>query len=773
MNGEDESNKPEQAPLERFLPEVAKINSKCNMNDSTAMETRQISGVRVLFGPGMEVLEVTETTMTKFPSYHTECKRVNLYWDRQWSNHSIRSGDASSLLTIHSLFLCGGIQVRGKPVTTHYFPLGPGSGTLELLELPSSVTEEEIKRQIPQKLLVGAKWSTTTPKCKDSVVSTLLTALKQFGRIKDHDVETLPTMMRLTALFQNEEDARRAVEVLNQSPLPVNPQQKLTARLGYEMEINGPEEWVQKIPGHLLSSASVLRSIHHIKYSLSLDGKLRFSLRGETHEVLVEVMGWIRKLPVSDQIHERRPRSQGSTTTDKCCAICYDTTESPVITKCKHVYCGECFYNMVSSTFSIGSSKDRAVCQAPKRSNTSTALDKSICGCTLGLDELRELLKPSTYERLFIASFKSYVHRHPGKIKNCPTTNCDYIYFVREHYNQPNQHSDNPATAPHITCPHCLASICIRCQEGHAARGMTCLEFQDHLAQGAHSMARIKEEQGIKNCPTCSTFLVKDEGCNHVTCTVCDTHMCWKCLEVFTGDNAVDDVYRHLNAVHGRIDDYPPDEDYYRYDDEEENEDDDDDDDDDRWERLGYLQRVRALEFEVELLKQGAAELRERLERSEEQINRIIGNNAGAEWVDEGQGEEADIGQQEDDGDDGIRVTPEARRQGIWLERVALHENRQMNEPAQPHERRDGEGIDDIAPFLNFELAFESSAFCLGIFMAFILGVFMAVVYHHVRPAVRRIVVWFRDILWVLVILLLWIFVVICRLKKYDGQRRG
>ena len=71
-------------------------------------------------------------------------------------------------------------------------------------------------------------------------------------------------------------------------------------------------------------------------------------------------------------------------------------------------------------------------------------------------------------------------------------------------------------------------------------------------------MARIKEKQGIKNCPTCTTILVKDEGCNHVTCAMCDTHMCWKCLEVSTGINAMDRVYRHLNAEHGRIDDYPP-----------------------------------------------------------------------------------------------------------------------------------------------------------------------------------------------------------------------
>ncbi|KAI9351818.1 hypothetical protein DFJ73DRAFT_827321 [Zopfochytrium polystomum] len=50
-------------------------------------------------------------------------------------------------------------------------------------------------------------------------------------------------------------------------------------------------------------------------------------------------------------------------------------------------------------------------------------------------------------------------------------------------------------------------------------------------------------------CPTCSTPIVKDEGCMHITCIVCDTHYCYEC------GNAYDDargVYIH-SCTHDKV----------------------------------------------------------------------------------------------------------------------------------------------------------------------------------------------------------------------------
>ncbi|EGZ76366.1 hypothetical protein NEUTE2DRAFT_49270 [Neurospora tetrasperma FGSC 2509] len=715
MDGKNPSRRPGQGSLERFSSTVTENNSKDYMSGSPTMENRQISGVSVTFGPGMEVYEV-KPEMAHLPYYKAESKRVNVYWGRQFLKYTIKMNqDPSSLLTIHTLFLSGEIKVRSKLVTTQYFSSGPGSGTLELLELPPNVLLAEITSQIPPKLLGGAQWTTKQPKFIDScALRAVLLLFTKLGPLKEQEVETLPTMMRVSALFQNENDARRAVEVLNQSPLPLDPQQMLMARLEYEMVFKSPEKWVQNILEQLLSKASFARNTHQMKLVQSLDDEPHFSLSGESREVLVEAMEWVRQFPVYDQIHEDRLSPGGFITADECCVICGDTAESPVITQCKHVYCGNCFHNLCSSTFSIGSWRNRVVCQAPEPSSTSTVLDNSICGRTLGLPEIQTMVKTNTFERLLTASFKSYVQGRPHRLQNCPTTDCDYVYVVPE----PN---DNLVTAPHITCPHCLVDICTRCQKGHAARGMTCLEFQDHLAHGEHSMALAKAEQGIQDCPKCTIPLVKVQGCNHVTCPVCHTHLCWLCLEMFEGEDAAERVYRHLVVMHEGIFDEGDEDEYDEYEDDlddddvDENLDDDHDDDGDDggddddnidWEQeygFGGPEAAPVLVHLVQrllrLYRQAFGQLRREQRQAEEQ-RRNMGNAADPNLIEEGQGEQADTGQENDrDNDDDadangnnaasqedievedeqvvlpLQGAPEAIDQEVWLERVAAQEN--------------------------------------------------------------------------------------------------
>ncbi|KAJ7463682.1 hypothetical protein FB451DRAFT_1265214 [Mycena latifolia] len=60
-----------------------------------------------------------------------------------------------------------------------------------------------------------------------------------------------------------------------------------------------------------------------------------------------------------------------------------------------------------------------------------------------------------------------------------------------------------------------------------------------------------KDVAGVRTvlCPNarCGVRIMKDGGCNHVTCSVCTTHFCWVCEKTFD----VRKIYGHMFAKHG------------------------------------------------------------------------------------------------------------------------------------------------------------------------------------------------------------------------------
>jgi hypothetical protein len=54
----------------------------------------------------------------------------------------------------------------------------------------------------------------------------------------------------------------------------------------------------------------------------------------------------------------------------------------------------------------------------------------------------------------------------------------------------------------------------------------------------------------VKNCPGCKVPIERSEGCNHLTCTRCHTHICWVCMKTFPKGQG---VYDHMRVEHGGI----------------------------------------------------------------------------------------------------------------------------------------------------------------------------------------------------------------------------
>lgn len=77
-------------------------------------------------------------------------------------------------------------------------------------------------------------------------------------------------------------------------------------------------------------------------------------------------------------------------------------------------------------------------------------------------------------------------------------------------------------------------------------------------AEGREAYARVawkaKQPATYKECPGCSVMTEKTEGCNHIECD-CGSHWCWECRFMpegkVQGEEAAQQVYRHMSRVHG------------------------------------------------------------------------------------------------------------------------------------------------------------------------------------------------------------------------------
>ncbi|KAJ3792478.1 hypothetical protein GGU11DRAFT_693393 [Lentinula aff. detonsa] len=136
------------------------------------------------------------------------------------------------------------------------------------------------------------------------------------------------------------------------------------------------------------------------------------------------------------------------------------------------------------------------------------------------------------FDSLAEAAFEAYIHERLDEFHYCPSPDCMQVY--------------RPAPSGNtLQCPSCLLHICPQCHvEQHD--GIDC---PDHDG-GVHLFNEWIKTHNVKNCPSCKVPIERAEGCNHVTCICCRTHICWVCMQTFPRG---DGIYNHMRAEHGGI----------------------------------------------------------------------------------------------------------------------------------------------------------------------------------------------------------------------------
>ncbi|KAF4975582.1 hypothetical protein FZEAL_7654 [Fusarium zealandicum] len=239
---------------------------------------------------------------------------------------------------------------------------------------------------------------------------------------------------------------------------------------------------------------------------------------------LIQDMAVSARVAPGDQA-EARDEAQNLETV---CTICFCEAEEPIRTLCGHVYCGLCFVNMCQAE----GSKPGEFCIACLGGSGT-------CGKVLNLLEIHDRVVAKTFDSILKSSFSSYIRRHPGEFRYCPTPDCDSIYRVT---------SDSIVLPKKFTCGKCRLSTCTSCHASHPDK--TCAEHKGDASGGLEELLRAKERLGVQDCPKCSTSIEKIHGCDHMLCTRCGIHICWICLRTF---KEREPCYEHLDKLHGNI----------------------------------------------------------------------------------------------------------------------------------------------------------------------------------------------------------------------------
>ena len=200
------------------------------------------------------------------------------------------------------------------------------------------------------------------------------------------------------------------------------------------------------------------------------------------------------------------------------CPVCFDEVSSPIKLICGHSWCRTCFQHYL-------------IAAIDQKFFPLTCLgNEGKCTERISLYAAKEVLSAADFDATVSAAFDTYVQTHPEELHYCPTPDCPQVF----------------RSAPEgifLQCPTCLVRLCPTCK-ADAHDGLTCAEFKD----GDDLFKEWADQRDVKRCPGCHIAIEKSEGCNHMKCTVCQTHICWMCMKTFPGG---DGIYGHMRSEHG------------------------------------------------------------------------------------------------------------------------------------------------------------------------------------------------------------------------------
>lgn len=227
-------------------------------------------------------------------------------------------------------------------------------------------------------------------------------------------------------------------------------------------------------------------------------------------------------------------------TETSACPICWGTVDNPVLLPCSHVYCKDCLISQ------LGSGQYPIYCHGavPHGEGANTGA----CGQPIALDIIRRNFEyGEAFEQMLRRALLAHLKKHPSQYRACPTPDCMHWYEPvsdTTHDRSIVQFEDDDTVT--FLCPSCFSSTCRVCALP-AHPDSSCEEAVELYRNMDRAFDKWKRRNRVQDCPSCQMPIQKVGGCNHVTCSGCNTHICWFCMETFEDPEM---VYTHMQDVH-------------------------------------------------------------------------------------------------------------------------------------------------------------------------------------------------------------------------------
>jgi len=203
------------------------------------------------------------------------------------------------------------------------------------------------------------------------------------------------------------------------------------------------------------------------------------------------------------------------------CLVCFDTITDEnkfVLTSCGHTNCCRtCLIEHINVSIT----------------DATFPINCLSCSVPILLCDLKEII-PQSLKGLFKSSYRKYIMDNRSKFNLCLTPDCSGIARKEK--------------SPKYDCKECLRSYCILCQLTYHD-GLTCEQYKS-VAVFDRQFEEWKKTSDSRPCPNCLTPILKNSGCNHMTCALCRAHFCWLCTPGGPNQKTSGPVYEHLNRAH-------------------------------------------------------------------------------------------------------------------------------------------------------------------------------------------------------------------------------